>query len=204
MQKNQPKTTVRFSWLKNIIEWQKDLTDSTEFYEFFKIDLFHTEIFVFTPKGDLISLPRGATVIDFAFAVHTGLGLHTVGAKVDGKIEPISYILKSGETIEILQAASKKPSPDWLQVVKTPKARSAIRRWIKTVGRQESMELGRKIINANYKKLHTTTPFIDHVPSLLEFLGITNLDRLYEQVGMGEVPISRCMSYFESKENKSF
>jgi GTP pyrophosphokinase len=192
------------SWLKNIIEWQKDLTDSTEFYEFFKIDLFHTEIFVFTPKGDLISLPRGATVIDFAFAVHTGLGLHCVGAKVDGKIEPISYNLKSGETIEILQATSKKPSPDWLQVVKTPKARSAIRRWIKTAGRQESMELGRKIINANYKKLHTTTPFIDHVPSLLEFLGITNLDRLYEQIGTGEVPISRCMSYFESKENKSF
>jgi GTP diphosphokinase / guanosine-3',5'-bis(diphosphate) 3'-diphosphatase len=203
-----PKKTTKddstLSWLKNIIEWQKDLTDSTEFYEFFKIDLYHTEIFVFSPKGDLISLPRGATVIDFAFAVHTALGLHCVGAKVDGKIEPISYTLKSGETVEILQAASKKPSPDWLQIVKTAKARSAVRRWIKTVGRQESIELGRKIINASYKKLHSTTPFIDHVPSLLEYLGITNLERLYEEIGTGDVPISRCMSYFESKENKSF
>jgi GTP pyrophosphokinase len=84
------------NWLKNLIEWQKDLTDSTEFYEFFKIDLFHAEIFVFTPKGDLISLPKGATVLDFAFAVHTALGLHCIGAKVDGKIEPINRSLKSG------------------------------------------------------------------------------------------------------------
>jgi GTP pyrophosphokinase len=190
------------NWLKNLIEWQKDLTDSTEFYEFFKIDLFHAEIFVFTPKGDLISLPKGATVLDFAFAVHTALGLHCIGAKVDGKIEPINRSLKSGETIEILQSASKKPSADWLREIKTPKARSAIRRWLKTTGRQESIELGRKIVSTSYKKIRSSTPFIDHVAPLLQFLGVTNVDRLYELVGSGDLPISRVMRYFQPKNIK--
>jgi len=190
------------NWLKNLIEWQKDLTDSTEFYEFFKIDLFHAEIFVFTPKGDLISLAKGATVLDFAFAVHTALGLHCIGAKVDGKIEPINRSLKSGETVEILQSASKKPSADWLREVKTPKARSAIRRWLKTTGRQESIELGRKIVSTSYKKLRLSAPFIDHVAPLLQFLGVTNLDRLYELVGSGDLPISRVMRYFQPKNIK--
>ena len=202
---DKPSTNDRaLTWLKNLIEWQKDLTDSTEFYEFFKIDLFHAEIFIFTPKGDLISLPKGATVVDFAFAVHTSLGLHCIGAKVDGKIEPINRVLKSGETVEILQTASKKPSPDWLREVKTPKARSAIRRWLKTAGRQESIELGKKIVTAHYKKIQSNTPFIDHVASLLQFLGITNLDRLHELVGTGELPISRVMRYFQSKNIKRF
>jgi GTP pyrophosphokinase len=192
------------SWLKNLIEWQKDLTDSTEFYEFFKIDLFHAEIFIFTPKGDLISLPKGAIVIDFAFAVHTALGQHCIGAKIDGKIEPINRELKSGETVEIMQSASKKPSADWLREVKTPKARSAIRRWLKTAGRQESIDLGKKIISDGYKQLQIDTPFIDHVQSLLQYLGITNLDRLYGLVGSGELPISRVMGYFQSRNIKRF
>jgi GTP diphosphokinase / guanosine-3',5'-bis(diphosphate) 3'-diphosphatase len=192
------------SWLKNLIEWQKDLTDSTEFYEFFKIDLFHAEIFIFTPKGDLISLPKGAIVIDFAFAVHTALGQHCIGAKIDGKIEPINRELKSGETVEIIQSASKKPSADWLREVKTPKARSAIRRWLKTAGRQESIDLGKKIISDGYKQLQIDTPFIDHVQSLLQYLGITNLDRLYGLVGSGELPISRVMGYFQSRNIKRF
>ncbi|MBN1128398.1 MAG: bifunctional (p)ppGpp synthetase/guanosine-3',5'-bis(diphosphate) 3'-pyrophosphohydrolase [Chitinispirillaceae bacterium] len=185
------------TWLKNVIEWQKDLTDSTEFFEFFKIDLFHAEIFVFTPKGDLISLPKGATVLDFAFAVHTHLGVHCMGAKVDGKIEPISKELKSGSTVEILHAASKKPSIDWLREVKTPKARSAIRRWLKTTGRQEGIELGKKIIQASYRRLHASTPFSELVPGLLQYLGISNLDRLYESVGSGEVSVNRVMNYFQ-------
>jgi GTP pyrophosphokinase len=185
------------SWLKNVIEWQKDLTDSTEFFEFFKIDLFHAEIFVFTPKGDLISLPKGAIVLDFAFAVHTALGLHCLGAKVDGKIEPINKELKSGSTVEILHAVSKNPSIDWLREVKTPKARSAIRRWLKTTGRQEGIELGRKIIQAAYRRLHASKQFADLVPGLLQFLGVLNLDRLYELVGSGEIPVNRVMNYFQ-------
>jgi guanosine-3',5'-bis(diphosphate) 3'-pyrophosphohydrolase len=185
------------TWLKNVIDWQKDLTDSSEFMEFFKIDLFHAEIFVFTPKGDLISLPKGATVLDFAFSVHTDLGVHCMGAKVDGKIEPINTELKSGSTVEILPASTKKPSIDWLREVKTPKARSAIRRWLKTTGRQEGIELGKKIIQAAYRRLHAATPFSDLVPGLLQYLGVSNLDRLCEQVGSGEIPVNRVMNYFQ-------
>ncbi|MCX7726442.1 MAG: bifunctional (p)ppGpp synthetase/guanosine-3',5'-bis(diphosphate) 3'-pyrophosphohydrolase [Chitinispirillaceae bacterium] len=189
-------------WLKNLIEWQKDLTDSTEFFEFFKIDLFHAEIFVFTPKGDIISLPKGATVLDFAFAVHTDLGLHCIGAKVDGKIEPINKELKSGQTIEILKLNTKKPSLDWLKIVKTPKARSAIKRWLKTAGKVESIELGKKIIMAAYRKLHSTTPFSEHLPGLLQHLGITSADKLFELVGNGEVSVGKVMEFFRIHENK--
>ncbi|MFW5774914.1 MAG: RelA/SpoT family protein [Chitinivibrionales bacterium] len=191
-------------WLKNLIDWQKDLTDSNEFLEFFKIDLFHAEIFVFTPRGDLISLPKGATVLDFAFSVHTDLGLHCIGARVDGKIEPINKPLRSGATVEILHLSSKKPSIDWLREVKTPKARSAIRRWLKNTGRQESIDLGRKIIKARLKKLNLVSSFSDHTSSLLQYLGVTSLERLYEQVGNGEIPIARVMQYFDvNKVRKS-
>jgi guanosine-3',5'-bis(diphosphate) 3'-pyrophosphohydrolase len=183
-------------WLRNLIEWQKDLTDSSEFFEFFKIDLFHAEIFVFTPKGDLISLAKGTTVLDFAFAVHTDLGLHCIGAKVDGVIEPVNKPLKSGSTVEILYSSSKKPSIDWLHDVRTAKARSAIRRWLKTAGRQQSIELGKKIVHTQYKKMHLSAPLSDHVPFLLQFLGVNNLDRLYELVGSGEMPLNRIVQSF--------
>jgi GTP pyrophosphokinase len=155
-----------------------------------------------TPKGDLISLPKGATVLDFAFAVHTALGLHCIGAKIDGKIEPINKVLKSGATIEILHLNSKKPSIDWLREVKTPKARSAIRRWLKNTGRQESIDLGKKIVQASYKRLRTTTSFNDHTPGLLQYLGVNNVDRLYELVGSGELPVSRVMQYFQVRKIK--
>jgi GTP pyrophosphokinase len=187
-------------WLKNLIEWQKDLTDSNEFLEFFKIDLFHAEIFVFTPKGDLISLPKGAVVLDFAFAVHTDLGLHCIGAKVDGKIEPIHAVLKSGSTVEILHLSSKKPSIDWLREVKTPKARSAIRRWLKSTGRQESIDLGKNIVRTRLKKMHLSDNFADHTPSLLQYLGINSLERLFELIGTGELSVARVLQYFEVKK----
>jgi GTP diphosphokinase / guanosine-3',5'-bis(diphosphate) 3'-diphosphatase len=192
------------SWLRNIIDWQKDLTDSTEFYEFFKIDLFHAEIFVFTPKGDLISLPKGATVLDFAFAVHTDLGIHCIGGKVDGKIEHINTTLKSGMTVQILHSATKKPSLDWLREVKTAKARSKIRRWLKTAGRQHSIDLGKRIIGTHLKKLNRTNAFIEQAPAILTSLGISTLDRLYEMVGSGEIPASRAIEYAQGRQGRRF
>ena len=187
------------SWLRNIIDWQKDLTDSTEFYEFFKIDLFQAEIFVFTPKGDLISLSKGATVLDFAFAVHTDLGIHCIGAKVDGKIEPIDQVLKSGMTVHILHSGSKKPSVDWLRKVKTAKARSKIRRWLKNEGRKESIELGKKIVATHLRKLNRSSAFIEQAPAILTSLGVANLDTLYEMIGSGDLPIGRVMEFVQDK-----
>lgn len=187
------------TWLKNVIEWQQDLTDSSEFFEFFKIDLFDAEIFVFTPKGDLFSLRKGATVLDFAFAVHTDLGLHCIGAKIDGMIEPIDKELSSGSTIEILHSSSKTPSNDWLRKVNTSRAKSKIRHWLKTTGRQESVELGKEIVQDVYKRSGMTTPFPDTVAGLLQFIGVGSLERLFEQVGSGEIPSARIASYFQTK-----
>jgi GTP pyrophosphokinase len=200
--RNFSKDDKTLAWLRNLIEWQQDLTDSTEFYEFFKIDLFHAEIFVFTPKGNLIPLPNDATVLDFAFAVHTQLGIHCTGAKIDGKIEPINRTLKNGQTIDVLHTNSKTPSIEWLKYAKTPKARGAIRRWLKTTEKQESVDLGRKIIDTSYKKLHTDASFNDHTPALLKFLGLGNVERLYELVGNGELPVSRVMQYFHVRKIK--
>jgi GTP pyrophosphokinase len=192
------------SWLRNIIDWQKDLTDSTEFYEFFKIDLFQAEIFVFTPKGDLISLSKGATVLDFAFAVHTDLGIHCIGAKVDGKIEPINRVLKSGMTVQILHSSSKKPSVDWLRDVRTAKARSKIRRWLKTAGRQESIELGKKIVDTHLKKLNRSVDFVEQAPTVVSSLGIATLDILYQMIGSGDLPIGRVMEFVQVKSKSKF
>ncbi len=194
----------QLAWLKNLIEWQKDLTDSAEFVEFFKIDLYHAEIFVFTPKGDLISLPKGATVLDFAFAVHTDLGIHCVGAKVDGKIEPLNTLLRSGFTVDILHSNSKTPSIDWLTDVHTPKGRSALRRWFKNTGKRESIDLGKKILRSHFNKLHLASPFSEFVPTLLSSLGINHLERLYELIGNGELPVARVMRYLnEHRKHQS-
>ena len=125
--------------------------------------------------------------------------MRCIGAKVDGKIEPINQELKSGSTVEILHAASKNPSVDWLREVKTPKARSAIRRWLKTTGRQESIELGKKMIQAAFRRLRLSIAFADTVSGLLQYLGIGNLDRLYEEVGSGEIPAARVIGYFQAK-----
>ncbi|MCL2689084.1 MAG: bifunctional (p)ppGpp synthetase/guanosine-3',5'-bis(diphosphate) 3'-pyrophosphohydrolase [Chitinispirillia bacterium] len=201
--RNFSKDDKTLAWLRNLIEWQKDLTDSTEFYEFFKIDLFHAEIFVFTPKGDLIPLPNGATVLDFAFTVHTQLGLHCTGAKIDGKIEPINASLKNGQTVEVLHSSTKNPSIEWLKYAKTPKVRGAIRRWLKTAEKQESTALGRKIVDTSYKKLHADASFNEHAPELLKFLGLSNVERLYELVGSGELPVTRVMQYFHVRKIKT-
>lgn len=191
------KESEKLGWLKNIIEWQKELPDSSEFFENFKIDLFSEEIFIFTPQGDLISLPQGSTVLDFAFSVHTELGLKCIGAKVDGKAVHFDAPLQNGSTVEILHSSHKEPTIEHLAAVKTPKAKSAIKRHLKNKEKKESIELGKKIVKAQYHKLTMREPFTDHVGDLLQHMGINSLDRLYELVARGDIPISRVMHYFK-------
>ncbi len=191
------KENAKLGWLRNIIEWQKELPDSSEFFENFKIDLFSEEIFCFTPKGDLISLPQGATVLDFAFAVHTELGLKCIGAKVDGKAVHQDTPLQNGATVEVLHSSQKEPSIEQLSAVKTPKAKTGIRRRLRNKQKQESIDLGKKVVKSNYKSLGLSTPFTDHVADLLQHLGVNNLERLYELVGKGDIGVERVMQYFK-------
>lgn len=143
----------KFSWLRQIMEWQKEIKDPDEFLEAVKIDLFEEEIFVFTPKGDVIQLPIGATALDFAFSVHTKIGVTTVGAKVNGRMVPLKKTLKSGDIIEILTSQSQKPGKDWLNFVTTSKARNKIRSHLRSEQRDSSRIVGREILShelANY------------------------------------------------------
>ena len=148
----QSKDDAKFAWLRQLMEWQQDLKDPKEFLETVKVDLFTDEVFVFTPKGDVKSLPRGATPVDFAFAIHSDVGNKCVGAKVNGKIVPLRYKLKNGDTVEVLTSGNAHPSKDWLTYVKTSRAQAKIRTYIKAQQREKSLELGRELAEREFKR----------------------------------------------------
>ncbi len=139
--KRDEKLESKLAWLRQIIEWHKELKDSREFMEALKVDLFSDEVFVFTPKGDVKDLPKGATSVDFAYSIHSDVGEHCMGAKVNSKMVPLKYELKNGDIVEIITSASHNPSRDWLKFVKTSKAKSKIKHWFKAI---ENLEMGRK------------------------------------------------------------
>src|SRR5258708_10639811 len=135
------KDEQKFAWLRQLMEWQQDLKDPREFLETVKVDLFQDEVFVFTPKGDVKSLPLGSTPVDLAYAVHSEIGAHCVGAKVNGKIVPLRYKLKNGDSTEILTSANARPNTDWPSFVKTSRAQSKIRNFIKQQHRNKSTDI---------------------------------------------------------------
>jgi len=142
----------KFAWLRQLVEWQTDLADPKEFMETVKVDLFADEVFAFTPKGDVKSLPRGATPVDFAFAIHSDVGGHCVGAKVNGRIVPLRYKLKNGDTVEILTSPTSHPSKDWLAFVKTSRAQARIRGYIRQLERKRSLEIGQEIAERELRR----------------------------------------------------
>ena len=130
-------------WFRQVLEWQQETREPEEYMEFLRIDLFQDEIFVFTPAGDVKQLPKDATPIDFAFAVHTEIGYHCAGARVNDQIAPLSRPLKNGDTVEIITSESQTPSRDWLGFVQTSRARHRIRQWIRREERESAMHIGR-------------------------------------------------------------
>src|SRR5512134_606931 len=134
-------------WLQSLLEMQSEAGDSAEFLEHLKIDLFPDEAYVFTPKGKIMSLPRGATAVDFAYAVHTDIGNRCVAVKINDELMPLRTELKSGDRVEIITAAHARPNPLWLNFVATGKARSRIRHFLKTMHFQESARLGERLLN---------------------------------------------------------
>ncbi len=136
----------KFAWLRQMMEWQTELKDPEEFLEAVKVDLFDDEIFIFTPKGDVIGLPHGATALDFAFNVHSAIGLTTVGAKVNGRIVPIKKKLKSGDIVEILTSPGQKPNKEWLNFVTSSRAKNKIRSYLRSQQREKSRKMGRSMM----------------------------------------------------------
>ncbi len=141
-----------FAWLRQLMEWQRDLKDPTEFIETVKIDLFQDEVFVFTPKGDVKALPKGSTPIDFAYAIHSKVGDSCSGARINGLIVPLRYVLKNGDTIDILTSPNQKPSKDWLKFVATSRAKTKIRHFIRTEQRERSRQMGHDLLARELRK----------------------------------------------------
>jgi len=174
------------NWVRRVLEWQQDDPESIEFMEYLKIDLFHDEVFVFTPKGHLFRLPIGATPIDFAFAVHTDVGYHCLGAKVNTRIVPLNYKLNSGDTIEIITSNNQHPNPNWINFVKTSKARAKIKKWKRDSMFEQSLKLGEEIISKELKKSKIKIEEKD-LAELAQSYGLFDAKQLYAAVGRGDV-----------------
>jgi GTP diphosphokinase / guanosine-3',5'-bis(diphosphate) 3'-diphosphatase len=181
------------SWFRQVLEWQQEASEPEEFMEFLKMDLFLGEIFVFTPKGEVKQLPTGATPIDFAFAVHTEIGLHCAGAKVNGRIAPLSRELRNGDTVEILTSPKQTPSRDWLAFVKTSRARQRIRQWIRQQEHEESVKLGKEFLEREIKKLRVRLPDDDRLEEAADALGYPDFEHVYAALGRGDIGLSAVM-----------
>ena len=145
----------KLQWLRQMMEWEKDLKDPQEFMDALKEDVFSSQVYVFTPKGDVVELPAESTPIDFAYRVHTNVGNKCVGSKIDGRIVPLDYKLQNGNIVEILTSSnSNGPSRDWINIVKTPNAKSRIRQWFKKERREENIQRGMEILEKEFKKYH--------------------------------------------------
>ncbi|MCA9545568.1 MAG: bifunctional (p)ppGpp synthetase/guanosine-3',5'-bis(diphosphate) 3'-pyrophosphohydrolase [Myxococcales bacterium] len=142
----------RFAWLRQLLEWQRDLTDPTDFMETVKVDLFDNEVYVFTPEGEVRAFPRGATPVDFAYAIHTTLGHECTGAKVNGRVVPLRYQLQNGDKIEILRTSGSKPKPDWLKFVKTGRAATKIRGYVRRESNARSLQIGQELLEKELRR----------------------------------------------------
>ena len=195
-------------WLRQLFDWQMDNTTSSEFMEDLKINLFHDEIFVFTPKGELITLPTGSTPIDFAFAVHSDVGVHTIGAKVSGKIVPLNSTIYSGDTVEVITSANQKPSIDWLKFVRTPKARSRIKRYFRDSQFDQSVKLGKEIVERGLERLKLKLKDTELDETAVSY-GHNDVSQLYAAVGAGDIPVQNVIRKLiprdlDTLSNKSF
>ena len=181
------------TWFRQILELQLDAKTPDEFLEFLKLDLYQDEIFVFTPTGHVIQLPKGATPIDFAFAVHTEIGLHCSGARVNGRIAPLSRPLRNSETVEIITATAARPTRDWLAHVRTGRARHKIRQVLKREAQQSATRLGQDILDREIKRRRLPRPSGDQLARAFKALSLSDETHLLASIGQGDVQIAAAL-----------
>ncbi len=187
----------RFAWLRQLLEWQQNLQDPQEFLHSIKEDLFSEEVYVFTPKGDLLNFPKGSTVIDFAYRIHSEVGHHCSGARVNGQLVPLKYFLRSGDTVEIITTRQQTPSRDWLKIVKTPRAKSKIRNWIKSQQRDRSVALGREILEGDLNRYQLDYAALrrqGRIDSIAKELGMKEEETLLASIGYGKITPRQVLS----------
>jgi GTP pyrophosphokinase len=180
-------------WFRQVLELQLDAETPDQFLEFLKLDLYQDEIFVFTPTGDVHQLPRGATPIDFAFAVHTEVGLHTQGAKVNGRIVPLSRELKNSETVEIIRSPNARPSRDWLAHVRTGRARHRIRQWLRHEEQSTSIRIGSEILERELKRRRHAKLTDAELAKAASALSLTDETHLFASIGQGDINVTQVL-----------
>jgi len=179
----------KMAWLRQLMEWQNEMEDAGDFLELVKVDLFPDEVYAFTPKGRVMPFRNGATPIDFAYAVHTEVGHHTSGAKVNGKIVPLDYTLQNGDIVEIMTHPNRHPSRDWLSTAHTSRARSKIRAWLNANERKSSVALGKELTDKEFRKYKVSMKSFkgdEKLDAALKKLGVSSLDDFYAAVGYGK------------------
>lgn len=199
----------RLQWIREMLEAQQESGDARELVSSIKTDLITDEVFVYTPKGDVVNVPMGSTVIDFAYAIHSAVGNRMTGAKVDGRIVPIDYVIKTGEIIEILTSSQqgKGPSRDWLNIVKTSQAKSKIRNWFKKEKREENIVQGKEEVEREFKRNYIRLSDEDYekfIKRLAERQHMENVDDFYAAIGYGGLSILRLMPYIKEEYQKNY
>ncbi len=196
----------KLEWIRNLLELQKETTNPDDFMETLKIDMFSDEVFVFTPKGDVKALPYGSTPIDFAYKIHSAVGNRMIGAKVNGKIVPLSHVLQNGDFVDIITSSTPHgPNIDWLKICKTNEARNKINQWFKKVNREENVEKGRVTLEKEMSKNNIPSKYIEDsefVDPLLKRYGFNELNDLYAAVGYGGVNATRFVNRFISESKR--
>ena len=180
----------QFVWLRQLLEWQQNLKDPVEFLETVRMDLFPDEVYVFSPKGDVKAFPRGATPVDFAYSIHSEVGEKCMGARINGKMVPLRYQLRNGEIIEIITAPKQHPSKDWLEFVKTPRAKTKIRQWIRNQERGESVALGKSLLEKALEQDHLSLPNImknEQISAIAKEFSFHTVEDLIAQIGFGKI-----------------
>jgi guanosine-3',5'-bis(diphosphate) 3'-pyrophosphohydrolase len=182
---------AKLAWLRQLVDWQRDVSDATEFVEGIKLDLFQDQVFVFTPQGDIKDLPAGATPLDFAYRIHTDVGHRTIGAKINNRLVPLDYRLKNGDIVEIVTTKGEHgPSRDWLGIVRTSHAREKIRQWFKKKDRNENIVHGREALERELRRLARTSIAAVGTERLLEIArpyGPDALDDFFAAIGYGAI-----------------
>jgi GTP diphosphokinase / guanosine-3',5'-bis(diphosphate) 3'-diphosphatase len=185
-----------FTWLRQLMESQKEMKDPKEFLDTVRFDLFPDEVYVFTPKGDVKALPEGSTPIDFAYAVHTDVGHHCVGAKVNGKLVPLRYTLRQGDIVEVVASPTQHPSRDWLKIVKSSRSKAKINQWLKVEERARSLELGRELFDREAKKyrlIPATLLGSEEMKKLIAEMGYATSDDLLAAMGYGKASVHQVL-----------
>ncbi|NLB78076.1 MAG: bifunctional (p)ppGpp synthetase/guanosine-3',5'-bis(diphosphate) 3'-pyrophosphohydrolase, partial [Clostridiaceae bacterium] len=197
----------KLSWLRQMIEWQKDARDPDEFMENLKIDLFTDEVFVFTPKGDVKSLRSGSTPIDFAYSIHSAIGNRMIGAKVNGRIVTLEYELKNGDIIEIITSGgSNGPSRDWLKIAKTSQARNKINQWFKKEKREENVEHGKIAFDKEIRKNGLTMNQAiksEYIETLLKKYNFHNIEDVFAAIALGGITVAKVVTRLKEEYRKS-